>query len=77
MCASTRQILLNLLRRLQRVQSHLRGQMRFCKTHHIWDLRPPELVSHVKALERQLRDIEGGIYDIQFELEVNLIRGQL
>ena len=75
MHALSRHILLNLLRQLQRVKSHLRGQIQFCKTHHIWDLRLPELVSHVEALERQLRDIKGGIYDIQLELKVNSIRG--
>ena len=75
MCSSTRQIHLNLLKRLQRVKSHLRGQIKFCKTHHILDLQPPELVSHVEALERQLREIDGGICDIQLELEVNSIRG--
>ncbi|KAK9217540.1 hypothetical protein WN943_006168 [Citrus x changshan-huyou] len=69
MSASARQFFLDLLRRLQRVKSHLRSRIRFCKTHHIWDLQPPESVSHVKALERQFRDIEGGIFDIQLELE--------
>ena len=69
MSTSAKHDLLDLLRRLQRVKSHLRSQIRFCKTHYIWDLQPPELVSHFEALERQLRDIEGGVYDIQLELE--------
>ncbi|KAK9222154.1 hypothetical protein WN944_010586 [Citrus x changshan-huyou] len=29
----------------------------------------PELISHVEDLESQLRDIEGGVYNIQLELE--------
>ena len=77
MHASTRQILLNLLRQLQYVKSHIKGQIRFCETHYIWDLQPPELVSHVESLERQLREIEERIDDIQLEIEVNSIRGQL
>ena len=77
MRTSAKQILLDLLKLLQRVKFHLKSQIRFCKTHHIWDLQPLELVSHVEDLERQLRDIEGGIFDIQLELEVNSIRGRL
>ncbi|KAK9225734.1 hypothetical protein WN943_010778 [Citrus x changshan-huyou] len=39
------------------------------------DLQPPELVCHVEALERQLRDIEGGVYNVQLELEcVTLVK---
>ena len=56
--------LLDILRPLQRVKSHLKMQIRFCKTHHIWALQPQELVSHVEDLESQLRDIEGGFYNI-------------
>ena len=67
---------MNILKPLQRVKTHLIRQIQFCKTHRIWDLQPPELVSHVEALERQLRDIEVGIFDIQLELEVNSIRGR-
>ena len=77
MSSLAKQILLDFLRRLQRVKSHLRRQIRFCKTYYIWDLQPPELVSYVEDLESQLRDIEGGIIDIQLELEVNSIRGRL
>ena len=75
MSASAKHIFFDILKPFQRVKSHLKRQIRFCKTHHIWDLQPPELVSHVEALERQLRDIEAGIFDIQLELEVNSIRG--
>ena len=77
MSASAKQILLNILKRLQRVKSHLISQIRFCKTHHIWALQPPELVSHVEDLESQLRDIDRAVYNIELELEVNLIRGRL
>ncbi|KAK9199090.1 hypothetical protein WN944_014277 [Citrus x changshan-huyou] len=45
------------------------SQIQFCKTHCIWALQPPELVSYVEGLESQLRDIERSIYDIQLELE--------
>ena len=64
MSASARQILLDLLRQLQCVKYHLRSQIQFCKIYHIWNLQPLELVSNVEALEKQLREIEGGIYDI-------------
>ena len=77
MSASAKQILLNIFRRLQCVKSHLRNQIRFCKTYRIWALQPPELVSHVENLERKRRDIERGVYNIQLELEVNKIRGRL
>ena len=50
--------------------------LRFCKSHPIWDLQSPKLVSHVKDLERQLKKIEDGIYNLQLELEVNSIKGQ-
>ncbi|KAK9183141.1 hypothetical protein WN944_026290 [Citrus x changshan-huyou] len=56
-------------RPLQRVKSHLKRQIRFCKTHRIWALQPPELVSYVEDLESQLRDIERSVYNIQLELE--------
>ncbi|KAK9177955.1 hypothetical protein WN943_027145 [Citrus x changshan-huyou] len=73
MSASAKQLLLDILRRLQHVKSHLKRQIQFCKTHHIWALQPPKLVSHVEDLESQLRDIEGGIFDIQLELENALL----
>ena len=69
--------LLNILKPLQRVKYHLKRQIQFCKTHLIWALQPLELVSHVEDLESQLRDIEGGVYNIQLELEINSIRGRL
>ena len=72
-----KQFLLDILRPLQRVKYHLKRQIQFCKTHHIWALQPPELVSHVEDLENQLKDIERGVYNIQLELEVNSIRGRL
>ena len=56
--------LLDILRPLQRVKSHLKMQIRFCKTHRIWALQPPELVAYVEGLESQLRDIERGVYNI-------------
>ncbi|KAH9686118.1 Endonuclease [Citrus sinensis] len=61
MSAIAKQFLLDILRPLQRVKSHLKRQIRFCKTNHIWALQPPELVSHVEDLESQLRDIERGM----------------
>lgn len=41
-----------------------------------WNLQTPTLVSHFEKLDRQLKDIEGGIYDSQLELEVNLDDGE-
>ena len=67
----------NILKPLQCVKSHLKRQIQFCKTDRIWALQLPELVSYVEDLESQLRDIERSVYDIQLELEVNSIRGQL
>ena len=64
MSARTKHFLIDILRPLQRVKSHLKRQIRFCKTHRIWALQPPELVSNVKDLESQLRDIERGVYNI-------------
>ena len=64
MSAITKQILLDILRPFQRVKSHLKRQIRFCKTHRIWALQPPKLVAYVEDLESQLRDIEGGFYNI-------------
>ena len=72
-----RPFLLNILKPLQRVKTHLKRQIQFCKTQRIWALQPPELVAYVEGLERQLRDIERSVYDIQLELEVNSIRGRL
>ena len=68
--------LLNILKPLQHVKTHLIRQIQFCKTYHIWALQPPELVAYVEGLEHQLRDIERSVYDIQLELEVNSIRGR-
>ena len=71
-----RPFLLNILKPLQRVKTHLKRQILFCKTQRIWALQPPELVAYVEGLESQLRDIERSVYDIQLELEVNSIRGR-
>jgi len=71
-----RPFLLNILKPLQRVKTHLKRQIQFCKTQRIWALQPPELVAYVEGLESQLRDIERSVYDIQLELEVNSIRGR-
>ena len=77
MSAIAKQFLLDILKPLQRVKSHLKRQIRLCKTHRIWTLQPSELVAYVEGLESQLRDIERGVYNIQLELEVNSIRGRL
>ncbi|KAK9174915.1 hypothetical protein WN944_026919 [Citrus x changshan-huyou] len=69
MSVIAKQFLLDILKSLQRVKSHLKRQIRFCKTHHIWALQPPKLVSYVEDLESQLRDIERSVYNIQLELE--------
>ena len=53
---------------------HLRDLIQSCKSHPIWDLQPPTLVSYVEDLERQLREIEGSIYEFQLEFEVNSIK---
>ena len=76
MSAIAKQFLLDILKPLQHVKSHLKRHIRFCKTNCIWALQPPELVSYVEDLESQLIDIEGGVYNIQLELEVNSIRGR-
>ena len=75
MSAISKQFLLNIFKPLQHVKSHLKRQIRFCKTHRIEPLQPPKLVAYVEGLESQLRDIERSVYDIQLELEVNSIRG--
>ena len=59
-----KQIFFNHLRELLLVKIHLRDLIQFCKSHSIWDSRPPILVSHVDDLERRIREREGGIYDI-------------
>ena len=63
------------LKRFMRVKFHLRGLIQSCKSHPLWDLQPPEFVSYVEDLERQLRTVERDIYEYQLELEVNSIRG--
>ena len=70
-----RSFLFDHLKELLHVKFHLRKLLKFCKSHRISDLQPPELVSHVKDLERQLKEIEDGIYNLQLELEVNSIKG--
>ena len=74
MTTSMRSILFKHLKELLHVKFRLKKLFRFCKSHPIWDLQPPELVSHVKDLERQLKEIEDGIYKLQLELEVNSIK---
>ena len=74
MSTSMRSIIFEHLKELLHVKFHLRKLLRFCKSHPIWDLQPPELVFHVKDLERQLKEIEDGIYNLQLELEVNSIQ---
>ena len=64
MSVIAKQFLLNILKPLQRVKSHLKRQIPFCKTHRIWALQPPELVPYVEDLESQLRDIERRVYNI-------------
>ena len=76
MSTSMRNFLFDHLKTLLHVKFHLIKLLRFCKSHPIWDLQPPELVSHVKDLERQLKEIEDGIYNLQLELEVNSIKGR-
>ena len=61
---------------LLHVKFQLRNLLRFCKSHPILDLQSPELVSHVKDLEIQLKEIEDDIYELQLELEVNSIKGR-
>ena len=63
MSTSIRKILFTHLKRFLRAKFHLRGLIQSYKLHSIWDLQPPTLVSYVKDLERQLREIEGGIYE--------------
>ena len=75
MCTSMRRILFKHLGELLRVKIHIRSLLQVCKSHPIWDLQPPMLVSHVEDLERQLIKIEDGIYKFQLELEVNLMKG--
>ncbi|KAK9175144.1 hypothetical protein WN944_027150 [Citrus x changshan-huyou] len=69
MSVIAKQFLLDILKPLQRVKSHLKRHIRFCKTHRIWALQPLELVSYVEDLESQLRDIDRSLYNIQLELE--------
>ena len=76
MSTIAKQFLWNILKLLQRVKSHFKRQIRYCKTHRIWARQPPELVSFFEDLENQLRDIERSVYNIQLELEVNSIRAR-
>ena len=66
-----RRILFKHVGELFRVKFHLRNLLRVCKSHPIWGLQPPVLVSHVENLERQLKEIENDIYELQLELKVN------
>lgn len=75
MSTSMRNFLFDHLKTLLHVKFHLRKLLRFCKSHLIWDLQPSELVSHVKDLESQLKEIEDDIYNLQLQLEVNSIKG--
>ena len=69
MSTSIRNFLFDHRKTLFHVKFYLRKLLRFCKLHPIWDLQPPELVSHVKDLERQLKEIEDSIYNLQLELD--------
>ena len=77
MSTSIRKFLLTHLKSLLRVKFHLKGLIQSYKSHPIWDLQPPTLVSYVEDLKTQLREIEGGIYEFQLELEVNSIKGRM
>ena len=77
MSTSIKKILLRHLKNLLRVKFHLRGLIQSYKSHPIWKLQPPTLVFYVEDIERQLREIEGGIYEFQLELEVNSIRARV
>ena len=59
-----RRILFNRVKELLRVKFHLRSLIYVCKSHPIWDLRSPVLVSHIEDLERQLKEIKGTIYEL-------------
>ena len=76
MSTSMRRIIFKHLRELLHVKFHLRNLLQLCKSHPIWDLPSPALVSHVEDLERQLKEMEDGIYELQLELEVNSIKGR-
>lgn len=71
------QILLKHLGELLRVKSHLKDLKEICKSNLVWDLWSSMLVYYGQDLKRQFKEIKGGIYKINLELEVNSIRGQL
>ena len=48
MSISVRQILFNHLKELLHIQRILNGLLQICKSHYLWDLRPPILVSQAK-----------------------------
>ena len=75
MSTSIRKIMFTHLKSFLHGKFHLRDLIQSCKLHSIWDLQPPTLASNVEDLERQLREIEGGIYEFQLELEFNSIKG--
>ena len=77
MSTSIRKFLLIHLKSLLHVKFHLRGLIQNCKSHPIWDLQPPTLVSSIENLERQLKEIEHGVHEFQLELEVNSIKGRM
>ena len=76
MSTSMRNFLFDNLKMLLHVKFHLRKLLRFCKLQPIFDLQPPELVSHMKDPEKQLKEIDDDIYNLQLELEVNSIKGR-
>lgn len=76
MSALMKQIIFNHLGELLREKSHIRGLIKICKSHPVWNLRPPVLVFYVEDLEKHIREIKGGIYDIQLDFEVNSIKRQ-
>lgn len=71
MSTSKRQIFFNHFNQLLHVKHDLSDLLQICKLHPVWDLQPLTLVSYFEELERQLRDREDGIKDIQLELKVN------
>ena len=72
-----RKIMFRHLKNLLHMKFHSRGLIRSCKSHLIWDLQPPTLMSYIEDLERQLREIRNGIYEFQLELGINSIKRRI
>ena len=62
MKTSIRNIIFKHLKELLQVKFYLKCLIQFYKSHYVWNLRPPMLVSHVE-------DLKGGINDFRFECE--------